>query len=70
MSITIRECGHSDETTSRWYVLHPDRCFYCEYLQKHPRPETRIGTRTTEYRQKKAEHMRNVWEGSEGDLGA
>ena len=35
MSITIRECGHSDETTSRWYVKHPNECFYCAYEAKH-----------------------------------
>jgi hypothetical protein len=37
--IDIMPCGHSVETTGRWYRSHPDRCYYCEYLAKHPRPK-------------------------------
>lgn len=31
MSITIRECGHSAETSSRAYIKNPDKCVSCAY---------------------------------------
>jgi hypothetical protein len=37
MSIFVRPCGHSDDTTSIHNMRNPDSCFYCAYLIKHPR---------------------------------
>lgn len=34
--IHIRPCGHSEETDSLRYRKHPGRCFYCDWLVKHP----------------------------------
>jgi hypothetical protein len=42
----IRECGHSQDIYGRWYKKHPDGCFYCEYLIKHPRQESKKGVMT------------------------
>lgn len=35
MSILIRECGHSEETTGLRFRI--DSCKSCRYLVKHPR---------------------------------
>lgn len=40
MSITIRECGHSVETSSKAYYLNPTLCVSCEYLSKYPQKQT------------------------------
>lgn len=37
--IDIKDCGHSVETSGRWHLAHPNRCYYCEYVVLHPRPK-------------------------------
>jgi hypothetical protein len=35
--IQSRSCGHSEDTGSLRYRRNPERCYYCWYLEKHPR---------------------------------
>jgi len=70
MTRLIRECGHSVESSGIWYKKHPDRCFYCEYLQKHPRKRLYEAFSSTESRQARAERMKKVWQARKEKTGA
>lgn len=62
MSITIRECGHSAETSSRAYVKNPDVCISCAYQAKHGPPKRLYNQNLdTNKRARHAEFMRNAW---------
>lgn len=68
--IAMRECEHSVETSGRWHVKHPDRCFYCEYLQKHTRKVLYEANRDGQKRAKASERMKLAWKVKRGGLGA
>lgn len=62
MSITIQECGHSAETSSRAYVKDPDTCVSCAWIAKHGPAKSPYDQRgATEYRAKQADNARKAW---------
>jgi hypothetical protein len=58
------------ESSGGWYKKHPDRCFYCEYLQKHPRKQLYKGNSTSQKRLALSERMKLAWKAKKEKLGA
>lgn len=70
MTIHIRSCGHSVETSSRAYVKNPDKCVTCAYIAEHGDPKRLyVSQWTTERRQKKAENMKKAWKAQKQKQG-
>lgn len=62
MSISIQQCGHSVETTSRAYVSNPTICPHCAYVAKHGEPASPYkGRGAISYRAKQAKRMKEWW---------
>lgn len=69
MSITIRECGHSAETSSKAYVKNPDLCVSCAWIAKHGPPKRLyVQNLDIEKRARQAKTMRNVWKARKARL--
>ena len=39
MSIFVRSCGHSAETSSRAYFKNPEKCMSCDWIAKNGEPK-------------------------------
>ena len=62
MSIIIRPCEHSAETSSRAYVKNPDVCVTCAYQARHGAPKGSYDHNAdTQKRTRHGETMRKIW---------
>jgi len=57
--IEIKGCGHSMNTSDKRFRV--DLCFYCDYLEKHPRAVSRRAILRMEQRLERAKRAKSMW---------